>query len=276
MPWGIPVPDDPEHVMYVWFDALVNYISTLGWPHSAKAPLGTAEEEGDFEKYWVNGRPTQYAGKDNLRQQSAMWQAMLLSAGLPPSRQIVINGFIVGEDGRKMSKSLGNVVSPLDIVEEYGVDALRYFIIRELHPFEDSAVSPERFRETYNANLANGLGNVVSRITKMAETHLAAGPAIPEATIPAAFHEAMNDFDLQAAAEILWERIARLDARIAETEPFKLVKTDPAQAKEIIQELAVDLYTVGRMLNPIMPETSAVIKEAVKSNTKPETLFPRR
>ena len=110
MPWGIPVPGDDSQVMYVWFDALVNYISTLGWP----------ERDGNFEKYWVNGTPTQYCGKDNTRFQSAMWQAMLMAAGVENSRQIIVNGFITGEGGIRMSKSLGNGVDPSDIVKEYG------------------------------------------------------------------------------------------------------------------------------------------------------------
>ncbi|MEX2052203.1 MAG: class I tRNA ligase family protein, partial [Candidatus Paceibacterota bacterium] len=121
MPWGVPVPGDADHVMYVWFDALVSYISTLGWPNDTET----------FDKFWVEGTPIQYAGKDNLRQQSAMWQAMLMAAGLPNSHQIIINGFITGDGGIKMSKSIGNVVSPVEIVEGYGTDALRYFLLRE-------------------------------------------------------------------------------------------------------------------------------------------------
>ena len=147
--------------MYVWFDALVSYISTLGWP----------ENLVNFEKFWKNGTPVQYCGKDNLRQQSAMWQAMLMSVGLPQSNTIVIDGFITNE-GQKMSKSLGNATNPKDLVAEYGIDALRYYVARELSTFEDSDVSLEKFKKAYNANLANGLGNLVSRVMKMAEGNL--------------------------------------------------------------------------------------------------------
>src|SRR5690606_33583908 len=115
MPWGITVPGDENHVMYVWFDALVNYISTLGWP----------DNEQQFQQFWPG---VQLAGKDNLRQQSAMWQAMLMAAGLPNSQQILINGFI-GVDGQKMSKSLNNVISPQEMVDRYGQDATRYLLI---------------------------------------------------------------------------------------------------------------------------------------------------
>src|SRR3989344_5555456 len=125
MPWGVSVPDDPDHVMYVWFDALTNYISALGWPSAAEASEGKPEDV--FTKFWgtvAHPNALQMAGKDQIRQQAAMWQAMLMSAGLPPTKQIIIHGFItVG--GEKMSKSVGNVIDPLAIVDEYGADALR-------------------------------------------------------------------------------------------------------------------------------------------------------
>jgi methionyl-tRNA synthetase len=162
MAWGISVPNDQDHVIYVWFDALTNYITTLGWP----------ENTANFEKFWKNGTPTQYCGKDNTRFQSVMWQAMLLAAELPPTHTVVVNGFVTGEGGIKMSKSLGNVVNPLDVINEYGTDALRYFVAREISPFEDSPFTIERFKSAYNTNLANGLGNLISRVMKMATTHL--------------------------------------------------------------------------------------------------------
>ena len=161
MPWGIEVPDDSEHVMYVWFDALVNYISTLGWPDNLE----------NFEKYWVNGNPTQYCGKDNTRFQAVMWQAMLIAADVSNSHQIVVNGFITAEGGVRMSKSLGNGVDPKDIVNEYGTDALRYFLLREVGSFEDSPFTLERFKNAYNSGLANGLGNLVSRAMNMAVSY---------------------------------------------------------------------------------------------------------
>jgi methionyl-tRNA synthetase len=161
MSWGIEVPDDSEHVMYVWFDALINYISTLGWP----------EDIDTFEKFWIEGNPVQYAGKDNLRQQSAMWQAMLMSAGINNTKTIVINGFIQS-GGQKMSKSLGNVINPYDVVSVYGKDVLRLYVAKELSWSEDSDMTMERFKDAYNANLANGLGNLVSRVMKMAEGNL--------------------------------------------------------------------------------------------------------
>jgi methionyl-tRNA synthetase len=263
MPWGVPVPDDEEQVMYVWFDALVSYISTIDWPQDARM----------FNKWWP---VTQFAGKDQVRQQAAMWQAMLMSVGLPASKQIIIHGFI-NSGGQKMSKSLGNVIDPYKVVEEYGVDALRYYLAREVSPFEDSDFTMEKFKESYNANLANGIGNLTSRIMKMAETNLTEPVTIPEMTIPQNWKDALEKFEINKAADIVWAEISALDAMIQETQPFKLVKTDKEKGSAIIQELLVRLYTVARMLNPILPETSAAIKALVKSNKVPEKpLFLRK
>ena len=148
------MPGDSEQVMYVWFDALVNYISTLGWPLDSTQ---AKPEDSLFEKYWINGTPTQYCGKDNTRFQGAMWQAMLFAAGVPNSHQVIVNGFITGEGGIRMSKSLGNGVDPRDIVDEYGTDALRYFLLREVGSFEDSPFTVERFKDAYNSALALSL-----------------------------------------------------------------------------------------------------------------------
>ena len=266
MPWGVPVPGDDEHVMYVWFDALTNYISTLGWP----------EDIDNFETFWVNGTPVQYAGKDNLRQQSAMWQAMLMAAGLPNSHQIVINGFI-NSGGQKMSKSLGNVINPYDIVEEYGTEALRYYLLRHLHAFEDGDMTMEKFAEVYNANLANGIGNLASRLLNLGEKNLESAPEIPSANIPDDLKQAVATYRLDKACDIIWRHIGELDAEIAEKEPYKVVKTDLEAGQEMLQEMLVKLYDIARMLRPILPETSQTIKDLVKANKKPsEPLFARK
>lgn len=267
MPWGIAVPGDDEQVMYVWFDALVNYISTLGWP----------ENEEQFTRFWKDGMPTQYCGKDNLRQQSAMWQAMLMAANLPNSKQVVINGFFTGEGGMKMSKSIGNVIDPYTVVEQFGLDALRYYVVAEVSMFEDSPVSMDLIKASYNAKLANGLGNLTSRIMKMATTNLESAVEIPEMTIPKEYFEHLNNFEINKAVQMIWTEITALDTLIQETQPFKLVKTDPEAGKKIIRELAVRLYTVGRMLNPILPETSKIIEDLVKENKMPDApLYMRK
>lgn len=265
MPWGIPVPGDDEHVMYVWFDALTNYITTLGWPNDMEK----------FEKFWINGTPIQYCGKDNLQQQAARWQAMLMSVGLPTSHRVVVNGFILA-DGQKMSKSLGNVINPIEIVQEFGADALRYFVTRGLHPFEDSDFTREKFKDAYNAHLANGLGNVASRVMKMAETNISAPVDVSAVKIPAQYDAEIEKFNLQEAMNEIWKVVSAIDEKIAETEPFKLIKTDPVSAVGIISDLVCELQKIGLMLAPFMPETSAKILQAVTENKKPESLFARK
>ncbi len=269
MPWGVSVPGDPEHVMYVWFDALTNYISALAWPIEGKG--------SDFEKYWKNGTPTQYCGKDNTRFQAVMWQAMLMAAGLPNSYQIVVDGFITGEGGVRMSKTLGNVVDPRDIVNEYGTDALRYFLLREVSSFEDSPFTVERFKDAYNSGLANGLGNLASRILTMAESSLSE-PHIPVSKfVSRNYSNAMEQFDLKRAIDVVWELVAFTDSAIQKKQPFKLIKNDKGAAIEIIKTLIERLYQVAELLIPFIPETAEKIKKLIKENKKPEVpLFLRK
>ncbi len=257
MPWGIAVPGDEAHVMYVWFDALVNYVSTLDWP------------DEKYAHWWPS---VQFAGKDNLRQQSAMWQAMLMSAGVEPSKQVFIHGFITS-GGQKMSKSLGNVIAPFPLVDTYGTDALRYFLARHVHPFEDSDMTTERFHECYTANLVNGLGNLVARVMKLAETHLTA-PVVVEAPDLAQL-AVLNDFEYHVAMDRIWGMIGAIDERMTSEAPFKLVKTDPEAGKRIITDMVQGVYTIACLLRPFMPSTAEKIADAVRANKKPETMFPR-
>ncbi|MBV9159566.1 MAG: methionine--tRNA ligase [Candidatus Kaiserbacteria bacterium] len=265
--WGIPVPGDDSQVMYVWFDALTNYISTLGWPE---------DSGGNFKKFWENGETLQMAGKDQVRFQSIMWQAMLLSAGVKNTDRVVYHGFITS-GGQKMSKSVGNVIDPYAIVAEYGTDALRYFLARHIHPFEDSDFTMERFKEAYNADLANGIGNLTARIMTLAETHLEKPIVRPEANgFPKEYTDAVESYDTNKSLDFVWTEIQKLDQKIAETKPFTVVKEDAAAGKKLIAELATELYVIVRMLNPFMPETNKAIKETILANKKPATLFPRK
>lgn len=263
MPWGVPVPNDSEQVMYVWFDALVSYISAIGFPDDMET----------FNKWWP---VRQVAGKDNLRQQSAMWQAMLMSAGLAPSKQIIIFGFIVSA-GQKMSKSLGNVISPEEIVREYGADALRYYVARELHSFEDSDMTPQKFKEAYNANLANGLGNLVSRVMKMASEHLEDSKFSEKFEFPAEYSDHLEKFEINKASDFVWMKIAELDGFIQKEQPFKIVKLEPEKGKEMIKKIVKELLFISYLLAPILPETANKIQSLIKENKAPdEPLFPRR
>lgn len=271
MSWGVPVPGDSEHVMYVWFDALVNYISTLGWPENIE----------NFEKFWVNGNPTQYCGKDNLRQQSAMWQAMLMAADIPNSKQIIINGFITGEGGVKMSKSLGNGIDPIQLIEEYkqyagdlAGDILRYFVLRHINSFEDSPMTREMFYESYNAGLANGLGNLVSRVLTMAENYGVGGVESKESIEEI---KELENFEISRFAENLWTRLANLDKYIQENEPFKKWKVDPEGAKKDVLYLMKEISKLIPELSLIIPKTSKKIKELLKVGKRPaEPLFKRK
>jgi methionyl-tRNA synthetase len=267
MSWGVEVPDDANHVMYVWFDALVSYISNIGWP----------EDKKSFEKWWVStGGVVQYCGKDNLRQQSAMWQSMLMAAGLPPSKQIVINGFVTGEGGIKMSKSIGNVVDPLEIIKEYGTDALRYFVLREVHPFEDSPFTLEKFKESYNAHLANGLGNLVSRVMKMAETN---NIKLDTKFVPTQDprHDAFYaGYEINKVCDDIWLRIQHADKFIQDNQPFKVIKTDEAKGKEQISYLLTQIAEIAHLLRPILPSSSGKIIKALEENKIDAPLFMRK
>jgi methionyl-tRNA synthetase len=284
MPWGIPVPGDDSQVMYVWFDALVNYISTLGWGQtpspSGHSPLAGGEKyESLFEKYWVNGTPTQYCGKDNTRFQGAMWQAMLMAADLPNSHQIIVNGFITGEGGIRMSKTLGNVVDPRDIVQEYGTDALRYFLLREVGSFEDSPFTIDRFRDAYNSGLANGLGNLVSRAMNMSITYEVDLSNLPDTAgdLHNIVKKNIDNFDLNKAINEIWKFISTMNELIQREEPFKKIKIDKEQALNDLRDIIGGLNGIAILLEPFMPETSQKIQELIKQNKKPEKpLFLRK
>lgn len=289
MPWGIPVPNDSAHVMYVWFDALINYVSTVGWPDDEIAGKKSA---GAFKKWWVEtGGVVQYCGKDNLRQQSAMWQAMLMAAGLPPSHTIVINGFITGEGGLKMSKSLGNTVDPVEIVREYGTDALRYYVARGLSPFGDSPFTMEKFKEGYNAHLANGIGNLTSRILKMAETNEVwidtgkiqdSRSKIQEKNTKGPvdwveFDKKLAGFEINKVCDEIWERIMKSDKYIAENAPFKLIKENRVKGEKAVKYLLEELWLIANLLTPILPNTSETIKKLIIDKKTPvQPLFARK
>jgi methionyl-tRNA synthetase len=275
MPWGVEVPDDDKHVMYVWFDALANYISAIGWPHDME----------NFNKWWnETGGVVQYCGKDNLRQQSAMWQAMLMAAGLNPSKNIIIDGFITGEGGIKMSKSLGNTVSPFDMVREYGTDALRYFVIRELHSFEDGPFTQQMFKDAYNANLANGLGNLVNRVLKMSEKYL--GEEKIDETVfintkndfkDKVFDIVVQTFDMRQATNLIWDKIQKMDQDIQQKKPFEVAKTDMKKAKSIVRDLIQELIVITDTIEPFLPQTYSLIKTSILANKMPEKpLFLRK
>lgn len=248
MSWGVAVPGDDEHVMYVWFDALINYISTLGWPNEIET----------FQKFWP---AVQVAGKDNLRQQAAMWQAMLMSAGLANSKQILINGFI-GVDGQKMSKSLGNVIKPKEMVERYGVDASRYLLIKLGVFGEDMDVSWQKFDTSYNAFLANGLGNLCSRLAKMANSQNIS--INYQAQVSEEFKKYMNNYDLTQALNLLDKGLSKLDQYLAKEKPWL---NENSNQKEVLTKAIHTLLDINQSLQIFMPETAETIEKNFNQNS---------
>jgi methionyl-tRNA synthetase len=259
--WGVPVPGDDNQVMYVWFDALTNYISTLGWP-----------SEANFIKFWEEGHTIQMAGKDQVRFQSLMWQAMLMSADLKTTDAIFYHGFI-NSGGHKMSKSIGNVINPSGLVEKYGTDATRYILLRHVHSTEDTDVTWEKMDEWYTAHLVNGLGNLTGRILTLSEKYV---PELYEdEEIIDTSNEELEKFNFHLAMDKIWEKIQELDETIATTEPYKVVKVDPEAGKLMIAELRNKLARIACDLKPFLPDTSDIIYAAVIENKKPANLFPR-
>jgi methionyl-tRNA synthetase len=238
MPWGVEVPGDPTQVIYVWFDALINYISCLGWPEDTKK----------FGEFWPG---IQVCGKDNLRQQTAMWQAMLMSAGLPASKQIFVGGFLTA-NGQKISKSLGNTIDPIEWTEKYGTDALRHFLLSEVSVFEDTDITVERFENAYQANLANGIGNLAARVATMAEK---INLTVPEQRLGVreAVINKLTYFRFDEALKFIWEDVKRADSLINQREVWKLTGEEQrfvlADLVRIIRQIAADLA-------PFMPETA--------------------
>lgn len=258
MPWGIPVPNDPDHVMYVWFDALINYISTVKWPG----------DETEFNSWWPG---IQVAGKDNLRQQSAMWQAMLLSAKLPLSKQIIIHGFITS-NGQKMSKSLGNVVNPYDMIKKYGTDAVRYYLLREIPTLNDGDFSESRMYELYNSDLANELGNSVSRVTTLAAKD---GISVHQKPYSITLEDITltDSFNLNAILISIWEEVKKINKVINENEPWN--KT-PEVRREFLVETLEKLFVIGNRLSSFMPKTGELIVAGTNGLiAKVPPLFPR-
>jgi len=261
MPWGIAAPDDDEHVMYVWFDALTNYISAIGWP----------DNPDKFKDWWPG---IQVAGKDNLRQQSAMWQAMLLSVNLPPSKQIFINSFLTS-GGQKMSKSLGNVISPDEMIKKFGADGARYILASWNSFGEDIDITWAGLTEKYNAELANGLGNLVSRVFNIIEKSFDGQIEIKKTEME--IMSEMEELKFSEAIEKIKEKIDWANKYIDEVKLWDLVKSDKKEAEKILGDLLGAIVAVGEALKPIMPESSRKILESARAEKirKGEALWPR-
>lgn len=270
--WGIPVPDDPSQVIYVWFDALVNYITGPGY----------ADASATYERFWCNAdQRIHLIGKDITRFHAIYWPAMLLSAGLPLPHTILVHGFIT-IDGGKVSKSKGNVIDPVTLVEQVGIDALRYYLLRKVPTTGDNNFTLSEFIYTYNADLADQLGNLLNRVVKMIERYC-------DSTIPApgaltdldhglialagqtqsAYHQALAEFALQRALGAVWDLIGATNKYIVQVEPWALAKRlNEAGDRHAGERLTTTLYIMAESLRliahylaPFLPATAAAIAQ---------------
>lgn len=261
--WGIPVPGDDDQTMYVWADALPNYLSVIGFSNESRM----------FSKYWP--ADVHCIGKDILKFHSLIWIGMLLSLGLEIPKTIFVHGFITS-GGKKMSKSLGNVIDPFKIVREYGTDAVRYFLLREIPSSEDGDFNIKRFEERYNGDLADGLGNLVSRTITLASKldnleikgEQKFVEVVEKAKTDVSF--SLNSFKFNEGLRYIWELISFCDKYIGEEKPWE----DLENKKNVISNVLYVLDNIADLLSPFLPETSEKIKDIIKSKKK-INLFPR-
>ncbi len=265
LPWGIDVPGDPSHVMYVWCDALTNYISALDYANDG--PL--------FQKYW----PAQVhvIGKDIVRFHAGVWIGMLLSAEIDLPKSILIHGFVT-HNGEKMSKSLGNVVDPIQTAEKYGVDALRYYLLREIPTGKDGDYSDSLFVERYNSDLANNLGNLVNRLHTLVsrnaieafrfDQHQQACQAKTEQAW-AAYRQAMDGYDLHGGVAACWELVNFANKRLEEEKPWSTIKTDRERGVATLCNLLEALRHITLMLHPLLPGAAQKIRAQIGLLTDP-------
>jgi methionyl-tRNA synthetase len=254
--WGIDVPNDPDQTMYVWCDALSNYITALDYEHEGVL----------FEKYWP--ADVHVIGKDILRFHAGIWIGMLLSAGIELPKSIYVHGFITS-GGHKMSKSLQNVISPVDISEKYGRDALRYYLLREIPTVDDGDFTVERFEELYNSDLANNLGNLVNRVFSMTNRYFDAvvprrsahddNFTVKYSAMWERYHDAINQFNLKKAIEEVIDHIDDANKYIEDQKPWAVAKEDQEKLKDILYNLLEMLRHIGNALSPFIPEAAEKI-----------------
>lgn len=260
--WGVPVPGDETQTIYVWFDALINYLTILNFP------------DGElFKKFWI-GNPNRYhvIGKDIIKFHALYWSAMLLSAKLPTPQKLYVHGFITVE-GKKMSKSIGNVIDPFELINKYGTDAVRYYFLREIPSLDDGDFSYHRMQQIYENDLANELGNSVLRITTLAEKDNLTVEKNQEYPINK-FLPLIEAFQFNNLLELIWKDVKQLNKNIDDFAPWK--KTAEERRDFLISALQT-LYSIGWQLQPFLPETAEkIISSTTGKIQKPTPLFRKK
>lgn len=260
--WGVPVPGDETQIMYVWVDALSNYITALDYA-----------TDGDlYQKYWAaDSERVHVIGKGILRFHAVYWPAMLLSANLPLPTTIYAHEYLT-INGQKMSKSLGNVIYPDELVEKYGIDGTRYLLLTALPYSKDGDLSWEKMTEKYNADLANGLGNLVSRVMRLAEK--VEDKTIDTSSIDGFQGQLMSEFKVADVLVKIWSEIAVANREIDEKKPWELAKSNTDEFEKVIRSLLFRIRNIAFQLRPFLPSTSEKIETALKTG-KVEPLFQR-
>ena len=266
--WGVNVPGDTTQKMYVWFDALNIYQSGIGF--------GTDEEK--YQQWWP--ADVHVIGKGITRFHAVYWPAFLLSAQLPLPKKLFVHEYIT-VNGQKMSKTVGNVIDPNDYCTLYGADALRYYLLAKLSPFQDGDFSDEKFKLTYNADLANGLGNLVARIARLSQTAELTQPTIKLQIDKIAEYEAyktaLEDGLFNETLGIIWQKISAVDRYVNDTKPWILIKTDLPRTKEILHKCIQEIREIALLLKPFLPDTAEKITTQFDAETitVQPSLFPR-
>ncbi len=265
--WGIPVPGDKTQVMYVWFEALMNYLTVLGYP-----------EHADFKAFWPAN--VQVVGKGIIRFHAAIWPAMLLGLGLPTQKTLYVHGYVT-VNNTKMSKSLGNTVSPDEIIDKYGPDAFRYYFLRHIPSYGDGDFSWEAFENAYNNELANELGNAVQRTAAMIQQYQDGliGDIPPSEHDVAQYHDALSKCKFDRALSEVWERVRGLNQFIDEEKPWMIAKQkDDDHLREVLASQASDLLQIADLLEPFLPGSAVKIRNTFAEGiVRPieGTLFPK-
>jgi methionyl-tRNA synthetase len=274
--WGIQVPNDPDQVMYVWCDALSNYVTAIGY----------ADESSVFKKLWP--ADLQVIGKDILRFHAAIWPGMLLSAGLPLPKSLFVHGFITVE-GQKMSKTIGNIIDPVELSEKYGSDAVRYYLLREISTSEDGDYGKKKFEERYNADLANGIGNLVSRVATLGERitpvefdfekDVEASVKKECERVFGGYEKSIGEIKLNDALAFAWELVSFSDRYINDKKPWAV--KDQEEFRKIIANVCYLIGIIGNLSSPFIPEAAEKISGQISyadscfKIKKGATIFPR-